>query len=68
MAKKWKTQKQYKSSPSECPRCGSGDISGDGVEVDDGFASQSCRCEDCDARWEDQYQLKRYVKWMNADA
>ena len=42
----------------ECPFCYSGNIEGGQVEVDAGTAHQPMRCTDCDAEWNDVYELK----------
>lgn len=40
-----------------CPYCGSEEIEGRIVEVDQGIARQEIRCVECRADWQDQYRL-----------
>jgi transposase-like protein len=40
-----------------CPYCGSQDITGQDVEIDEGVASQEVDCSNCDKTWTDQYDL-----------
>lgn len=40
-----------------CPFCGSADISGDSVEVNEGFAMQEIGCPQCGKQWTDVYTL-----------
>ncbi|UJJ60606.1 hypothetical protein [Rhodanobacter denitrificans] len=46
---------------AHCPCCGSTDITGDGVEVESGRATQEVYCNECDASWVDTYTLTGYV-------
>lgn len=48
-----------------CPSCKSENIEGDDVVVDDGIAHQEMGCNDCNAMWEDTYQLTGYVRLRN---
>ncbi len=41
----------------KCPQCGSEDITGGPVEIDDGHAYQDVDCSKCDAVWRDEYTL-----------
>jgi hypothetical protein len=43
-----------------CPSCGSHDISGGSITVDGRTAYQGVTCADCDAEWNDTYQLTGY--------
>ena len=44
-----------------CPQCGSEHLNAEGqLEADFGVAWQNCFCEDCDARWQDVYELTGY--------
>lgn len=55
------TPDQYRDSGGvRCPNCGSENIEGQGVEVDQGSCYQPCGCNDCDAEWNDVYQLLGY--------
>ena len=45
------------SGGSNCPVCGSDQISGDLLEVDSGSAWQPMGCQECDAYWNDVYNL-----------
>lgn len=46
---------------SICPSCGSANIcTTSSMEVDGGSAWQNCKCNDCDAEWNDVYSLKGY--------
>lgn len=44
----------------ECPHCGSGDITGDSIEIDGVQAHQQVSCGECDAVWVDTYNLVSY--------
>lgn len=46
----------------KCPFCGSHELTSGAVEVDEGGASQSVTCDDCDSEWEDLYTLTGYKK------
>lgn len=44
-----------------CPSCGSTNLRGDGrPDTENGTAWQSIKCEDCDARWNEQYKMTGY--------
>lgn len=43
-----------------CPHCGSSDITGDEVEIEEGKAFQKVGCGECDAEWVDTYLLATY--------
>ena len=46
---------------SICPSCGSTNIcTTSSIEVDGGSAWQNCKCNGCDAEWNDVYSLKGY--------
>jgi transposase-like protein len=64
MTKKTKeplTDEQYvKKGGNCCPFCRSTNIEGEGVDVNEGGASQECTCQDCNASWYDHYDLKGY--------
>ncbi|RQR65558.1 hypothetical protein DIE18_03675 [Burkholderia sp. Bp9125] len=43
-----------------CPSCGSGDISGNGLEADETGAWQDVHCKHCGAEWKDSFSLTGY--------
>jgi len=61
---KTKTSKEYLARSSRCPFCDSGDITGEGRAYEGDQITQviefRCRCNDCDRRWYDIYQLIGY--------
>lgn len=44
----------------KCPFCGSYDIQGGSVNIEDGHAFQDVGCDNCDAEWTDRYVLDAY--------
>ena len=42
-----------------CPYCGSEDIQGEAVEINEGEAAQEVNCNHCDGQWFDIYALVR---------
>ncbi|KWU23444.1 glyoxalase superfamily protein [Burkholderia cenocepacia] len=56
------TTEQYlgHDAPNCCPVCGSSDIQGESVSIEGRQAVQECSCSDCDAEWEDRYELASY--------
>jgi len=42
-----------------CPYCGSDDIQGESMEINEGEAAQEVNCNDCDGQWYDIYALIR---------
>lgn len=44
-----------------CPRCGSSDLSGQFISIDEGGAHQPMHCDACGANWVDTYTLSGYV-------
>jgi len=46
---------------TQCPFCGSYDITGDEVNIDAGSAWQDVFCNDCPAEWQDTYNLTGYA-------
>ncbi|MGR5347467.1 hypothetical protein [Vibrio mediterranei] len=40
-----------------CPVCQSAEIEGKSVDIEGKTAVQQCFCHDCEATWEDTYQL-----------
>jgi hypothetical protein len=46
---------------TQCPFCGSHDITGDEVNIDAGSAWQDVFCNDCAAEWQDTYTLTGYA-------
>lgn len=56
-------QKYYLDNAGNiCPYCHSGNIEGGSFETDSGVASQKMDCNDCDAEWEDNYDLIGFQK------
>lgn len=56
------TNKQYvKKGGNCCPFCGSTNIEGEGVDVQEGSAQQEVTCQDCFASWFDEYNLVGYT-------
>jgi mannose-1-phosphate guanylyltransferase len=52
------TEEEYiQNGAGECPECGSGDIEGDSVDIVMMQATQQVSCINCDAEWEDVYEL-----------
>lgn len=45
------------SGGTRCPSCGSHDITGESVEVNEGTATQEVSCLACEAEWVDMYRL-----------
>ena len=53
-----KKEKAYvRSGGSKCPECNSDQIEGGHMEIDGPTAWQSITCLDCNATWDDIYQL-----------
>lgn len=46
---------------STCPKCGSTDIYGDIVTIDNGTAYQSVSCNECEAEWLNVYSLSNQI-------
>ncbi len=46
-----------KAGGCRCPFCGSEDVVGEGVEIDEGGATQEVSCSTCDRTWSDDYKL-----------
>ncbi|WP_321817029.1 MULTISPECIES: hypothetical protein [unclassified Paraburkholderia] len=44
-----------------CPSCGSSDVSGGFVNIEEGSASQTLCCGECGAEWTDTYTLTGYA-------
>ena len=56
------TSKEYtEKSGVSCPECGSGDIEGGHIEVDEGGATQEIGCGACNSHWTDTYTLTGYM-------
>ena len=45
-----------------CPHCGSTDIEGGHVVIDEGKAYQKVGCNECDKDWTDTYVLTGYAE------
>ena len=54
----WQITAYVRRGGSGCPRCGSNNINGGGVEVDIGGAWQSVSCTECELEWTDIYNLR----------
>jgi len=50
-------QTYINTASNSCPRCGSTNITGGFVEVDDRSAWQPVSCDECSAEWQDVYHL-----------
>lgn len=50
-------KKAYLKASHICPYCGSDQIEGQSVDIDENGASQEVSCISCKARWEDLYKL-----------
>ena len=61
MLKEPLTKKEHRENLNRCPVCGSEDITGSFVEIDDDVATQEVSCNECDAEWTDLYKLFHYV-------
>ena len=49
--------KYIRSGGVKCPYCGSEEIEGGSIEIDEGRAVQSITCLNCDKFWDDIYSL-----------
>jgi hypothetical protein len=47
----------YLRDPGHCPFCFRSNITGDAIEVDGQGSFQEVICNDCNARWYDEYRL-----------
>jgi len=56
-----KTNKEYVSSPNNCPKCDGNDVEGNSVEINSGYCTQECVCIDCHFTWNDQYILTGFI-------
>jgi hypothetical protein len=53
-----KATKEYVANGGTwCPYCGFGQLEGNGLEVEEGFATQYMKCLRCHRRWTDVYRL-----------
>jgi Zn ribbon nucleic-acid-binding protein len=50
-------RKYLSSGGARCPYCGSEDIQGESVQIEEGAAVQEVSCIDCDSQWYDIYKL-----------
>jgi hypothetical protein len=56
------TNKQYaRWKGNACPFCGSSDLEGEAVDIEDGKAYQSVMCHCCKKAWRDEYKLVGYT-------
>lgn len=56
-----KTQEEYIEDSGECPRCGSDEIEGEEITIENGQAFQDVSCFQCGLRWQDQYLLNKFI-------
>lgn len=57
------TEEEYLAcGGGQCPFCRSTDITGDTIEVDGTTAWQPVVCNECDAEWQDNFNLTGYQK------
>lgn len=54
-----------KSGGVSCLFCGSGEIEGGFITIEQGSATQSIICLDCEAEWDDRYKLTDVVLTMS---
>lgn len=57
-----KTNEEYVKDSTCCPFCGSGDIEGNEISIDEGTATQLVYCLECEKEWIDCYQLTGYLE------
>lgn len=50
-----------------CPHCRSDDIEGGPVEIEDDYAFQEVSCSNCNASWNDVYELVGYSNLTDGD-
>lgn len=50
-------KKYIKEFGAVCPVCGSDQIEGGSIDIDNGMAYQNCYCNDCQEEWTDEYSL-----------
>ena len=50
----------YLENCHNCPACGSWEIEGDSVSIEDGLALQDVSCLSCNAAWRDVYVLSGF--------
>ncbi len=50
-------EKAYLKNPGSCPKCKSGNITGDSFEANDNKVWQTVICEDCGFKWMDEFTL-----------
>ncbi len=55
-------QDRYLAQPDRCPYCGSSDLTGGSLTVDNGSCSQRIWCSDCDHSWYDCYALVGFTE------
>jgi hypothetical protein len=52
-----KKDRHIKQGSIKCPYCGSEDITGEEVEIEENMATQEVFCSDCERGWRDIYKL-----------
>ena len=52
-----KEEIDYLKHPGSCPKCKSGNITGEQLEVNGNHVWQNVTCEDCGFAWTDEYTL-----------
>lgn len=50
-------QQYIANGGTRCPSCGSEDIVGEDISVEEGIATQEMSCNICDLEWSDVYHL-----------
>lgn len=56
------TDAQYvKTKGLCCPVCGSAELEGDSIEIENGTANQEVSCSVCDSTWVDRYNLASWI-------
>jgi len=54
------SQQDYIKAPNQCPVCRSTNIRGGSVHINIGIATQTVHCQECEAEWDDVYNLIGY--------
>lgn len=50
-------KEKYLRNPGACPHCGSNDLEGESINLDDNIAWQTVGCTKCNQQWNDIYTL-----------
>jgi len=59
------TQTHIKGKGLSCPFCGSLSIQGGFIEIEEGKAYQRMGCTECEAHWQDIYELINMIPDIN---